>query len=65
MAGLEDVLAGAFAGGKPGPSAEQDEPSPIAQPHLPRDGSDILFQALGPRVKTRAERARRRKKNGR
>lgn len=68
MAGLNDILQGAFIGGKPGPNAGQDVSAettfnPQTPKVLPRDGSDLLLSALGaPQTETtRAQRALKRR----
>lgn len=65
MAGLADVMKGAFGGSQPGPSRGTDVDAPSAfgnNQRQIRGGADILFQALGQQGMTsRAERARKRR----
>lgn len=66
MAGLADVMAGAFQGGKPGPSG-QDEQSALhpAQISNPRPGADLLADAFMSERERRQRRAiERRMRNG-
>jgi len=61
MPGLTDVAQAAFSGGKPGPNAgkDVDATSALAAENIsnPREGANLIFDALGPDRKAREQRA--------
>lgn len=63
MAGLDELIDAAVAGGKPGPNAG-DGASAMSHQRIGREGAHLLSDAFSPRLTTRRERALARQNGG-
>jgi len=69
MAGLEDLTQAAFEGGKPGPNEGQDfsTKSPLSAERIsegiPRQGSNVIFDAFSQSLTPKQQRAADREAN--